>query len=89
MFCLVARIFHFLLQRYYWFKRQLSTSSQFPFDVTHMLRDTLEVLRPKSKIYNSAEDTLDAVNKMEADIKRKIGQACHGQVDTFKRNSYD
>ena len=43
-----------------------------------MLRDTLEALRSKTKIYSSAEQTLEAVEKMETEIRKKIGNMING-----------
>ena len=39
-----------------------------------MVRDSLEALRPKNKIYSSAEDTLEALVTLEDELKKKIGR---------------
>lgn len=56
------------LQAYYWFKKSLWKES-FPPLLDHMFKETLTLLRPKLKLLQSYEETLEEVNN----IKKTLG----------------
>lgn len=64
-------------QRYYWFKRKLplwSDDRPFPVDVDNLVRDTIEAVRPKLKLFDNIEDAYKAVNDLEREIKPKLAE---------------
>ena len=66
----------FVFQRYYWFKKKQaiwSADRPFPMDVEYMLRDTMESLRPKQKVYESFEEAQKAVDELEQEYRAKLG----------------
>ena len=43
-------------------------------DVDYVVRDTIETLRPKLKMYTSYEEAVTATEQMEQELKAKIGK---------------
>ncbi|XP_046363443.1 regulator of nonsense transcripts 2-like isoform X2 [Haliotis rufescens] len=62
-------------QRYYWFKMKnpiWTVHRPFPQDVKNLVKDTLEMIRPKLKIYVSWEEAIKAAEDIENEYKTKI-----------------
>ncbi|ESN94504.1 hypothetical protein HELRODRAFT_189416 [Helobdella robusta] len=62
-------------QRYYWFKKNCpvwSDNCSFPRDVDNMLRDVVELLRPKLQLFKCWQEAKEAAQKLDDDFKEKI-----------------
>lgn len=62
-------------QRYYWYKRKLpvwTPECPFPMEVDYVVRDTIETLRPKLKMFTSYEEAVTATEEMGKELRAKI-----------------
>lgn len=65
------------LQKYYLYKRKnpiYSEDRPFPIDVSNLVQDTMETIRPKTKLLNDYEEALKALEELENEVKPKIGK---------------
>ena len=70
-------LFSFIIQRYYWFKKQnpiWTDKRPFPMDVIYTIRDTIEILRPKAKIFESWEEACGAAEELDKEFRAKLGE---------------
>ena len=60
-------------QRYFWFKRKSEVfnveTRPFPMDIEYLLKDTLESLRPKTKLAESYEEACQAAEELDNEFK--------------------
>lgn len=66
------------LQRYYWMKREHGNWTDelpFPLEAENMVVDTIQILRPKFKIFANLSAAQEGVKKIEDEYKAKIEAA--------------
>lgn len=66
--------FFFVCQHYYQYKRSLSIWSEeqeFPWQIEHLVRDTIAAVRPKLQMYNNLEEAQKAVTHLNNQIVAK------------------
>ena len=62
----------FYFQHYYQYKKSLwSEEQEFPWQIDHLVRDTITAVRPKLQIANSLEDARKAVQALNKQIVTK------------------
>lgn len=70
-------LFPFVLQKYYWFKRVHPVWTEerpFPMDIEYLMKDVLEGLRPKLKLFESHEESCEASDKLDDEFRHKLGE---------------
>ena len=75
--------FNVYIQKYYTYKRKSEIWTElrpFPVDVENLMHDTMESLRPKSKLPETYEDACKQVEELENEYKKKI---CKFQNSVF------
>ncbi|OCT89218.1 regulator of nonsense transcripts 2 isoform X1 [Xenopus laevis] len=63
-------------QRYVWWKKSLDVWTKdhpFPIDIDYMITDTLELLRPKTKLCASLNESVRQVQDLEREFLTKLG----------------
>lgn len=45
----------------------------FPIDVKNLFQDTMETIRPKTKLIKDHEEALKAIEDLEKEVKPKLG----------------
>ena len=45
----------------------------FPIDVNNLVQDTLETIRPKTKMFKDYDEAIIAIEELEKEVKPKIG----------------
>ncbi|KFM57643.1 Regulator of nonsense transcripts 2, partial [Stegodyphus mimosarum] len=66
-------------QRYYWHKMSSEIyTEEFPFPVTvkFMVADTIALLRPKLKLFESLEEAIQGVQDLIKELKPKLAEVC-------------
>lgn len=62
-------------QKYYLYKRMnpiFSENHPFPIDVSNLVQDTLETIRPKTKLFKDFDEAIKAIEELEKEVKPKI-----------------
>lgn len=66
--------YFFFYQHYYQYKRSLSIWSEeqeFPWQIEHLVRDTIAAVRPKLQMYTNLEEAQKAVTHLNSQIVAK------------------
>ena len=58
-------------------------------DVEYMLKDTVEVLRPKLKLFQSYDEAVTAAEEIDKEFRAKLGKYFHRLLDVGCLESYE
>ncbi|KAL5014942.1 hypothetical protein ScPMuIL_009212 [Solemya velum] len=76
-------------QKYFWFKKSSSIWTEhrpFPIDISNLLKDTMELIRPKLKLCQNQEEAVKAVEDLESEFKPKLAEVLN-LTDTEEEES--
>ncbi|KAK3800761.1 hypothetical protein RRG08_003165 [Elysia crispata] len=85
-------------QRYYLYKHSLPVFNveghTFPMDIENLMRETLEIVRPRLTMFKTYQEACDAATQLEAEYKAKIANILHmieteGQEDDEEEDDED
>ena len=61
-------------QHYYWFKKAFWPEAEFPWQVDHMVQDSIYGVRPKMQMFKDSKEAADAVSNLNQQIVNKAVQ---------------